>query len=471
MRKGFLILALLAPFAAACGVAPRPVLSPERPAFASAVPRVAIPAAVELAPLAARPLSGLLELGDLALQPANTLVTFNCASVVGVAPMSVALPLTADASARITGCGFGGSQGTVEICNASSYGGTCVAATVTSWAATDITATINEGSFTDETAVWLYVTTAGSVVNRYGLGPLLLQVSSGCSLADGHNHTTMAAADCFPELDGSNVGVPAGTSLTSHGGGSITTPTTIDSREITNCLNFSSGAVGTLIKKSYIHCSATYMLNLDDQSVYSATNGGTTPLITIEDSLIDGEGDSTNCLGEGHFVIRRSIIMGCENLIDANQNVLVEDSLLFKVWEVDENAHGDAIQCAPGRWNGSTFIPACKNITLRHNTILGRSYPSNSANVTSAFIMNKNGDISVNILVELNRLGGGSFTIYCNRGDDGNPDYAGDNIRVINNYFWSGVYPPAGDESDDCANEADASGNVLYPAGTPLVLN
>lgn len=454
-----LVLGLACAGLAACAPAvQRPHVTPApRPVAVSAPvlaarPLVAPSVGLAPAPVVARVL--LLPVVGLARGVAQMIVRRDPPILFAIAPSSG----TVGASVVLTGLNFGTSQeNSVVRVNG-------VTATATAWAPTSVTITVP-------------TTTTGSItVTRGGLtsGGLTFTVSTGCSLADGHDHAAMAAIGCFP--DATNTGVPSGTSLTAFTASSTITAngTTIDAKifEGADC-PLHIQATGVLITNSQFNCSGQ-AIDIDDDGEYAEASNGADFLITVKDSYIScGDAAGSHGISEAYFRMIRVHLELCENGADINQKGNWEDSFIHNLSNaggVDEHADGSQHGC--GHWEGgggtspcaAGFVRGARNVNYLHNTILGMA-DNDTENTTSAIIMNKDLDIDREILVQYNRVGGGAYTIYCNQ------NVTGVNIRVKDNWFWT-VYPQAGDSrTTDCGDESDISGNKTFPAGTPITLN
>jgi hypothetical protein len=250
----------------------------------------------------------------------------------------------------------------------------------------------------------------------------------------------------------SNTGVPPGTTLTPYTGSStITEANTVIEGKTMGCIRVT--APGVVIRKSKISCSGSAVSSFDGD--YSGA-----PLL-LEDVEIDCKDGLGTAVGEALFTVRRADIHGCENGFDMNQSIIVEDSYIHGLYNGGD-AHMDGIQLASGHWNGSGYSPGARNITIRHNTIYGVD-PSGALG-TSAIITNPSGDR--NVLIEGNLLGGGAYTLYCNRPGSGT------DLRVVGNHFtkrFSSRYGAFG-PSDDCGDETQ-SGNVDHESGAPVRLD
>jgi hypothetical protein len=274
--------------------------------------------------------------------------------------------------------------------------------------------------------------------------------------------------------DASCTGVPAGTTLTNYTGPNpITTAgTVVDSKRITSCLEVAAG--GVVIKNSYITCPNSITVNCSDQG----TCGRSATPLTIQDSEIDCTGNgSTGIVGQGsaiseaNFTLRRVNIHGCENGLDINQNVDIQDSYIHDLYNdpvvpPPDGAHADGMQFAADHWSGSAWVSGSLNVTIKHNTIYGMGWKSNGTGFdfgTSAIITNRGGD--TNILIQDNLLAGGAVSLYCEQGAKGT------NYRVITNHFSTKYGPNVGafGPSTDCSDETQ-SGNVIHETGQPLTL-
>jgi hypothetical protein len=252
----------------------------------------------------------------------------------------------------------------------------------------------------------------------------------------------------------SNTGVPAGTSLSAYTGPSnITTPNTVITGKNIGCIQVS--APGVVIRNSKLSCrtASPYVVTVDDGDITG------TPLL-LQDVEIDCQNTAGTAVGEATVTVQRANIHGCENGVDANQSITIEDSYIHDLYN-SAASHTDGIQLATGHWTGSSYAPGALNVTISHNTIYGVGVDGSLG--TSAIIQNSPG--SKNILIEDNLLAGGAFTLYC-------PSDGGGHSTVIGNHFSSkfsskyGAYGP----SDGCSDET-LSGNVDDDTGNPLRLS
>jgi hypothetical protein len=215
-------------------------------------------------------------------------------------------------------------------------------------------------------------------------------------------------------------------------------------------------AAGVVIRNSRISCATSgYALYAGDGS-FSGT-----PLL-VEDSEVTCSNTNGTGIGEALLTIRRVEITGCENGVDLNQNVLIEDSFIHDLASVGTDPHEDGVQLAWGRIENGQVVEGAKNITLRHSTVYGIN--ANGSFGTSAMIVNGTGK-DTDILVENNLLAGGAFTIYCERGAPGI------NFQVKNNRFSTKFKSTVGyyGIADGCADE-QLSGNVINETGLPALM-
>jgi hypothetical protein len=269
--------------------------------------------------------------------------------------------------------------------------------------------------------------------------------------------TTAACAPAAPAPtggfpDSSNTGVPGGTALTAYTGSStISTPNTVIVGKTMGCIRVT--APGVVIRNSRISCNNGYAVSVDDK-LSSST------LLTIEDSEIDCGNSNATAIGDADVTARRMNIHGCENGLDVNQNITLEDSYIHDLYN-GGGAHMDGVQLSFGHWNGSSYPCCALNVTIRHNTIY--AVDSGGSLGTSAIISNQSGD--ANILITNNLLAGGAYTLYCEQAAKGT------NYQVMNNSFSRkfsskvGAYGP----STGCSDETQ-SGNVYLETGLGLSL-
>lgn len=261
---------------------------------------------------------------------------------------------------------------------------------------------------------------------------------------------TPAPAGAFP--DATNTGVPAGTTLTAYTGPStISTAGTVIDGKTLGCIRIN--APGVTIRNSKISCAGGIAVSVDDKGGPAANR------LLLVDVEITCQNTGGTGISEAHYVVRRAHIHGCENGLDVNQNVLIEDSYIHDLFGGND-AHADGIQLA-WHWNGSAYVCCAKNVTIRHNTIY--SVHADGSLGTATVIMNPNAD--ENVLIEGNLLAGGAATVYCNRPG------TGINVRLVDNHFSTRFSPKVGAymASDDCGDET-LSGNVFHETGQPIPL-
>jgi hypothetical protein len=249
----------------------------------------------------------------------------------------------------------------------------------------------------------------------------------------------------FP--DTTCTGVPAGVTLTNYTGpSSPAAGTVIDGKNITQCLSITQPRV--IIRNSRINAQCSWLI---DSWITTTDQSAWTQVIDSEVICIN----AGNGIGERGVIVRRVEISGCENGMDLDQDGLVEDSYIHTLDEGPlGDGHGDGIQSA-----------LLQNITIRHNTIIGRTgnLESPGRNGTSAIITPPNG--TRDTLIEHNFLAGGAATIYC-------PENSPVNVRVLNNTF-AHRGGPLGAEfayTDGCTTGTIFTGNV-NDLGQPVSAN
>lgn len=261
---------------------------------------------------------------------------------------------------------------------------------------------------------------------------------------------TPAPSGDFPSA--STTGVPAGTTLTDYTGpATISTANTVLSGKRFGCITVT--APGVVIRNSTFTCSPSYaVIEVPDRGFTG------TPLL-LEDVEISCQGAGI-AVGEAHYTLHRANIHDCENGLDVNQQVTIEDSFIHNLYNGND-AHADGIQLA-SRWNGVTYIQGAKDVVVRHNTIY--SADASGALGTSALISNPKGD--ENILIENNLLAGGAFTLYCP------VDVKGVNYSVLDNHFSTKFSSTVGafGASTGCSDETK-SGNVFHETGAAINLD
>jgi hypothetical protein len=232
--------------------------------------------------------------------------------------------------------------------------------------------------------------------------------------------------------DGTNTGVPAGTALTVHNGDLEveTAGAVIDRLDIRGCVRVMAADV--TIRRSKITCADWWAI----ASFGDEHDGG----LLVEDVEVDCRGaPASTAIGSSGFTLRRVNLHHCENGVDIDNDVTVEDSYIHDVTE-DEDGHADGIQFNNGA-----------DVVIRHNTI-------HSAIGTSAIITGKGGPFD-RVTIEQNLLGGGIYTLYC-------PQEPGSvSFRVLDNRFVRDAdYGPW----VDCDSIDENRGNVWDDTLTPV---
>jgi hypothetical protein len=263
----------------------------------------------------------------------------------------------------------------------------------------------------------------------------------------------------IPSLDfpsALTTGVPSGTSLTAYTGpGTVSTANTTITGKTIGCINVT--APGVIIRNSRISCS-----NANDVvGSYDGDYSGT-PLL-VEDSEIHCNDTAGTALGDTLITARRLNIHGCENGLDVDADVDIQDSYIHDMFN-SEAAHTDGLQLASGHLVGGSTVPGAARVTIKHNTIYGMGADGSFG--TSAMISNRLPNNDHDVLIQNNLMAGGAYTLYCDQ--DG---ATGINYRVLDNHFSTvfgsnvGAFGP----STDCSDETQ-SGNVYHETGLPVSL-
>lgn len=234
--------------------------------------------------------------------------------------------------------------------------------------------------------------------------------------------------------DATNTGVPAGTYLAVHEG-DLTIDTdgaVVEELDIRGCVTVE--ATNVTIRRSKITCTGYWGIESDP----GAHGGG----LLIEDVEVDCLGTGGTAIGYWGFTARRVNLHHCENGVDIDADVLVEDSFIHDMVE-GSDGHADGIQFNAG-----------SHTMVRHNTILG-------GQGTSAIITGKGGPFNY-LTIEDNLLDGGAYTVYC-------PEEPGSvEFRLVDNRFGrGGGYGPW----TDCEGVQEREGNIWDDTLQPLELD
>ena len=220
----------------------------------------------------------------------------------------------------------------------------------------------------------------------------------------------------------------------------------IANRKINGCVTVQASNV--TIRNSEINCDGA-------TGIWSGGTG-----LLVENTEIEcGHKPGQTGLTPQNFTVRRTELFGCENIIWAERNVVIEDSYIH-----------DPIPCcswpAPKPHTDSIQIPSgATNIRIRDNRVYG-GYIDQSDFGNAAITMG--GNVG-GIAVDNNILAGGGYTLYCeqeNLGGNGNPP-----LQVTNNRFSRTFRSTVGDfrPAAECSNDIQ-SGNVYHETGEPLKL-
>ena len=242
--------------------------------------------------------------------------------------------------------------------------------------------------------------------------------------------------------DASNTG-PTGSLRESTGNITVSTPgAVIENRKINGCVSVNARDV--TIRNSEIHCDGS-------SAVWSGSTG-----LLVEDTEIEcGHHPRQTGLTPQNFTVRRSELFGCENIIWAEQNVVIEDNYIH-----------DPIPCCtwprPIPHTDSIQIPAgASNIRIEHNRVYG-GYLNQGDFGNAAIMTSTSGTSTTNMIVDNNLLAGGGYTLYCPGADGG--------FTWTNNRFSRILVSKVGGFGpvyQTCAQHTN-SGNVYHETGEPL---
>jgi hypothetical protein len=321
--------------------------------------------------------------------------------------------------------------------------------------------------------------------------------SGGQAVKFGSAGSSSCALPVYPNA--TCTGVPAGTTLTAYTGPLTVTVanTVINGKSISGCIDIK--AANVTIQNSKVTCTSggtstcSCAVSLDDGQGWNNWS------VTVMDSEVDCGGDppggfnNSTAFGSAFMTIRRVNIHGCENGLDANQSIDVQDSYIHDLRQCTasqcggDGSHTDGLQMASGHYSpaGSNNIAGgALNIKIIHNTILSMKAgaPTNGTAsdvyfTTSAVISNPGATVDTSVTIDNNLLGGGAFTLYCARG--AGTKYAGTS-EVKFNHFTTRYRSSVGayDPSSDCSNENiagnvydDTSADGAHNAGDPVQMN
>ena len=221
--------------------------------------------------------------------------------------------------------------------------------------------------------------------------------------------TTVAPPVTSALPNATNTGVPAGVSLRPSGSLTISTPgAVVDALDISGTIEINADNV--TIKRSRIRTNgARYGIRV---------NNGYRGAV-IED--VEIAGTDTNCsvgIVYGNYTARRVNAHGCADGLRIGTNTAVEASYIHDQRKAT-GTHNDAIQSVGG-----------SNVRIVGNNIVGPFQQSTSA----VLLQTNNGPID-NVLMEGNRMSGGSYVLYVK--DKGTGYGAPTNVTIRNNvWVW-----------------------------------
>lgn len=210
-----------------------------------------------------------------------------------------------------------------------------------------------------------------------------------------------------PFPDASTTGVPADVSLRSSG-----PITVVDDGAVVDAMDVAGSitvrADNVTVQRSRVRTSGhRYGIKVE------AGSTGT----VVEDVEIEGTDDGCSIgIVYGDFVVRRANIHGCADGVRADSDATVEDSYIHDLRKFP-GSHNDGVQSTGG-----------SNIRLVGNNIVGPFQQS-----TSAILIHSNQRPVNEVLIEGNRLSGGTYTLYVR--DKGTGHGPPSNVVVRNNVW------------------------------------
>jgi hypothetical protein len=251
--------------------------------------------------------------------------------------------------------------------------------------------------------------------------------------------------------DASNTG-PTGLLRKSTGNITISKPgTVIENRKINGCITIRADNV--TIRNSEINCDGLAAVYLRGSDPYTG--------LVVEDSEIKcGHKPGQTGISNHDYIVRRSELFGCENIVWAERNVLIEDNYIHDpirccIWAPQPKPHTDSIQVPSG----------AVNIRVKNNRVYG-GYIDQSDFGNAAFAAG--GNVS-GVVVDNNIFAGGGYAVYCEQealGGNGSPRF-----KITSNRFSRVLVNTVGGfgPSTRCSDEIQ-SGNVYHETGRPLNL-
>ena len=228
----------------------------------------------------------------------------------------------------------------------------------------------------------------------------------------------------------------------STGNVTVSTPgTVIQNRKINGCVTVNVPNV--TIRNSEINCDGS-------SAIWSGSTG-----LLVEDTEIEcGHKAGQTGLTPSNYTVRRSELFGCENILWAQTNVVIEDSYIHDPIRYDPilDPHTDSIQAPAG----------ASNIRIDHNRVYGGYLNQSNFGNSAIGISASPGTGVTNVVVNNNLMAGGGYTFYC-PGNDGGFTWTNNRfsrIYVITVGGFGPIYP-------NCRQHTH-SGNVYHETGEPI---
>lgn len=284
--------------------------------------------------------------------------------------------------------------------------------------------------------------------------------------------TTTPPAGGFP--NGSNTGVPAGTTLTAYTGScTITTANTvIDSKNVTCASGLTIRAPGVVIKNSKVvdGGSAINAVRVDTDSMPNNTAWS----VTVQDSEVDGLGQTLSTGGDGgtvccgNFHVIRSNIHGGQTAVQCDMDNFgsfcdVRDSWLHG--QLDGGPIGTR-HLGGFLSDGTAPKTGTSTVTLTHNTIACDHPVENGEGCTGDLNFIPHFSAVQNVTVDGNYFVANNFgSSYCTYGGTGNVEHSAQakNIVYKNNVFQRKASGANGNTAPDgVPNQCGAYGPVNF---------
>ena len=270
----------------------------------------------------------------------------------------------------------------------------------------------------------------------------------------------------FP--DGSNTGVPPGTTLTAYTGScTITSTVSIDAKTVNCPGGLNIRAAGVSITNSKVN--GRIVVDTDANRTWS---------LTLSDSEVDASSGDLPALYNGNITVLRSDIHGGHNAMECQEHssfCSMHDSWVHDQWQAPSgDTHlggvlflGEQVPCTGPALNG---VSSCGELV--HNTIVCDAPVNSSGGGCTGDInlINHYGPLR-GMLIANNLLGANAGASYCTYGSAGF-EYPADHIVYKNNVFQRGTNGKCGSYGPVTNFDSGAAGNVwsgnVWDDGAPV---